>query len=404
MPRRWGPAAWLLLGAAMVAHADAFRLTSGASIEGSLVSKDEEGYRVRTVAGVVVLPLDSVLRIDKLTSVKAGEYEARRAAAADTLEDQLSVANWCLERGLVFEARRHFERVLSFEPDHEAARKNLGYVRVGEYWVEARTAIGDGAKAAKPMRKLDAEKLVNAIQTQWTVQIRAIRSTLLDTNNAAWQEDGRARVLSITDPLAIVAIGRALSDGSVVARRVMVEALSKFDQDEATMNLAAAALLDGDADVRRAALVELARRDDARVVAAVRKSLRSDSDALVERGAIAAGLLGAKAAIPDLIDCLTAQRVRDVEVVQPATAFISQMPQSFNRSTSVSLGSATVTHSPQVVYTGTVVATVFRQSRMETREVTVFRTEVMDALKQITGQNFGFDAAAWRRWYEEHKP
>jgi hypothetical protein len=29
---------------------------------------------------------------------------------------------------------------------------------------------------------------------------------------------------------------------------------------------------------------------------------------------------------------------------------------------------------------------------------------VLEALKQITGQNFGFEREQWRRWYEENKP
>jgi hypothetical protein len=37
------------------------------------------------------------------------------------------------------------------------------------------------------------------------------------------------------------------------------------------------------------------------------------------------------------------------------------------------------------------------------RDVTVFRTEVLEALRTITGQDFGFEHAAWRRWYEERR-
>jgi hypothetical protein len=47
---------------------------------------------------------------------------------------------------------------------------------------------------------------------------------------------------------------------------------------------------------------------------------------------------------------------------------------------------------------------VFVNREYQLRSVTVFRTEVMEALKRITGQNFGFDAVAWRRWYEEQLP
>jgi hypothetical protein len=33
------------------------------------------------------------------------------------------------------------------------------------------------------------------------------------------------------------------------------------------------------------------------------------------------------------------------------------------------------------------------------RWVTVFRTDVLEALRRITGQNFGFEQDQWREWY-----
>jgi len=44
------------------------------------------------------------------------------------------------------------------------------------------------------------------------------------------------------------------------------------------------------------------------------------------------------------------------------------------------------------------------ENKWERRDVVVYRTEVLEALRQITGQQYGFDAAEWLRWYEEQKP
>ena len=33
------------------------------------------------------------------------------------------------------------------------------------------------------------------------------------------------------------------------------------------------------------------------------------------------------------------------------------------------------------------------------RMVTVFRTEVLEALRRMSGENFGFDRGEWQNWY-----
>ena len=35
--------------------------------------------------------------------------------------------------------------------------------------------------------------------------------------------------------------------------------------------------------------------------------------------------------------------------------------------------------------------------------VTVYRTEVREALCKITGRDFGFDMDAWAQWYQENR-
>ncbi len=45
------------------------------------------------------------------------------------------LADWCVEVGLMPQARAHLERVIDFEPDHELARDLLGYRRVDYDWI-----------------------------------------------------------------------------------------------------------------------------------------------------------------------------------------------------------------------------------------------------------------------------
>ena len=167
------------------------------------------------------------------------------------------------------------------------------------------------------------------------------------------------------------------------------------------MNLAVLALSDAAGDIRSRALAVLVERTDTRVAAQFRKALGSDNDELIRRAAVGLGELKAVEAVPDLIGELTVQRTKRVEV--PLRRYFGDMQRVFSTPTVTSLnGSTQITHAPQVglfdATAGMTVENVFRVQR-----VTVYRTEVLEALKLLTGQNFGFDAPAWRAWYEEHK-
>lgn len=388
-------------------YATVLHLTTGAQIVGELVAQDETNYQIKTGGGIVLVPRDSVTRIESNTTDLPDQYSKRFAALADTVDGHLALAKWCDEVGLLTESRVHFRRVLELDANHAEARARLGFVRVGETWVEARTAVesddDDKKKKRQKREQIDAAKLLAAIQQQWIGQIRAIRAQFLDATAASANRNGRERILAITDPLAVLPLARVLSDGSVFSRRVLIEALAEFDEDEATLNLASLALLDDDAEVRRQATLELKRRDDPRIAAQMRKGLQSNNDVIVTRAAVTLGMLQAKSAIPELIAALTAERARFVEV--PVQQLFGDMSHTFQRETRVQLGSSVdMRHRPQHGNPAGLNKPMFRPTRQELRQVTVLRTEVMEALKAITGENFGFDATAWSRWYEEQKP
>ena len=104
-------------------------------------------------------------------------------------------------------------------------------------------------------------------------------------------------------------------------------------------------------------------------------------------------------AVPDLIDALTAQRDRWVEV--PMRRYLGGWPLVFDGVTisEVGPGVRVVTRPDLVWCQHYAVVDVDVVNRSVYREVTIYRTEVLEALKQITGENFGFDREAWTRWW-----
>lgn len=389
-------------------RADVLHLRTGGAITGELLDRSDGQYRMRTTVGVVTIDAESVVSFEEGPS-PFEEYERRKAKAPDTEAGQLELADWLGEQGLTMLRKQHLQRALEINPQSDWALRGLGYVRVNGIWVDGRSLERAAARPAKednpgsrPAPEEDPERLVAAIQSQWRRQIWAIFEGSLKNSSQRLQKDGRAKILAIEDPLAILPLTRVLSEGSRSIRELLVEALTHFPHDEATMNLAVMAISDDDAGVRTKALNALSPRNDPRVIAMYRESLQNGSDRLVRRTAEALGRLRATEATPELIAALRAQRRRWVEA--PSSRYLGVVQSAFNRTTQVNFGGRTVITYQPLVGVAFAGSNVFSDTEYQLRDVTVFRTEVLEALKQITGQNFGFDEAAWRRWLEEQKP
>lgn len=385
------------------ARADVFHLKSGGRVEGELLEQTARDYRLRTTLGTVTVAADAVERVEAAPS-PFREYEQRRAAAADTADDQTNVAKWCAEQGLAPERLRHLQRALELDPDHAAARAELGFVRVGELWVDGRTLLprdraAGSADASDTQNQLadNPQKLAAAIQGTWRRRIYGVRVGMLDSSLPQQVERGRQRIAEIKDPLAIIPLVQVLSEGGPVCREILVEALARFPEDAATVNVAALALADPVADIRHRAVVELARRQDSRVTAQFRKALESGDEVLIRRAAEALGALRAAEAIPDLVNVLKGRRKMVVEV--PAPRYFGALGDAFAPAITW-IGSMRAVVHPLVAVNNPVTWIELQRRYMQ---VTVFRTEVLEALRQITGQDFGFDAVQWARWYEESR-
>jgi hypothetical protein len=383
------------------ARADIFHLRTGGTIDGQSLGVEQEQYQIRTTVGLVRVPVSAVERVEP-GPTPFDEYDQRVKDLRETPEGNTELGVWCEEQGLRVEARKHLSRAIELDPDYAPARRALGYVRVGGFWIEGRSTVERKESPATSKRAApeDRQRLARAIQGQWARRIKAIRDSLLESPLEQNVTEGRGRILEIKDPLAILPLSQVLSGGSAACRALLIEALGQFREDEATMNLAVLALVDRSDEIRSRAVAELVRRNDPRVVAQFKEALRSASDVILRRAAYGLGQLKAREVIPNLVDVLTAERNKWIEV--PVIRYFDDLRRTFDRPTTVFVGDRyEVLHIPEIG-----VWSPFSDIENEWRlaRVTVFRTEVLEALKQITGVNFGFETADWRRWYEEQRP
>lgn len=388
-------------------RADVLHLTGGDALTCEIVEDLGVAYRVRSLIGIVEIPKDRVVRIETRPSPWQ-QYERKQRACPNTAPAHYELAQWCKRQGLGTERLRELERVIALDPDHPEARKALGYIRDDRGgWVKKASAARAKRKALGAQRgKRDEERFLQRIVSEWFVKIQAIyRARLADSRfeiGADAFRKGREQILAIRDPLALPALTGVLSSGGVRTRRLLLEALAQFEEDEATMNLLVMTLFDPAATLREQAVRLLGRRPDPRVVSRLREALKSEEERVVRHAATALGILKAASSVEDLIRVLSTETRRPVRISR--AVYLDGVVDTFGGPYAVRVGrgfTGSRTRGIGVLGPGSVIGTT---THVEVRSVANYRTEVQDALIAITGENFGFDRAAWLHWRRSQAP
>jgi len=203
---------------------------------------------------------------------------------------------------------------------------------------------------------------------EWTKKLERLRRGI-DRGDATAAE----QIREIADPLAVPALVAALgADQDLRVRGLYVEALSRIRSPDAFAALVAVALDHADPETRIACVERLAALGPAFAAPAFVAVLGAADNARVNRAAEALGRLGEPATIAPLIASLETRHV----VMQGDGA----APGSTSATFTPTAGGLSMGGGPKPV------AVSMRNDR------------VLEALVALTGQNFSWDAAAWRRW------
>ena len=155
------------------------------------------------------------------------EYRALRERTPKTLAGQMELAAWCLKHKLYPQQRAHLTAALEIDPNHAAARKALGHVRMGPFWISRREL---------EQRRKNAEQAAKDLK-RWAPRIKSIRDALTSGSRLRYQQ-GLKRLKAIDDPAAIPAIELALAYDNPRLAMETIDYLGQKTSKESTLALA----------------------------------------------------------------------------------------------------------------------------------------------------------------------
>lgn len=188
------------------------------------------------------------------------EYRQRRAAASDSLADQIRLARWCRDNKLNDEAELHWTVVLSHDPTNKEAQRAVDMLWKGGRLVNRKQSTDQKrqVQAAK-----DAAKYWEPMIAKWR---RAVAGRDARAHDAALAEIRAIDRLDAIPSIEAVTLGRDAyqSDHAEECQQiavVFIDALAQKPYPAATQSIVRHAVLSPGNKAKNAAIAELKKRD-----------------------------------------------------------------------------------------------------------------------------------------------
>ena len=435
----------LLDASPRIAHADRITLRGGGQIHGKLVADPADPKRLTFIGLVGKNPIvyrpEQILQVVPEKSV-LDDYVALRARERTLAEEEFQLATWCDDHKLRDLAANHYEAAVRLDPNFGPAHEKLGHTLVDARWLDAdelREAQGmikyrGRWITAEEKERIDGENAQAAENQSWLRRLRQARDAYLGGQDTR-AKDAERRLLAIREVAAVGPVARVLGDDANPAvRNLAGRVLGSIPGPEASAALVNRLVAESDGTVREDLIVELARRESDEVVPRLVRALRAPQPAVINRAAWGLNRLNAVVAVPQLIAVLNSVEQR-TEMVPVNTggggggglsaSFTSLPPNGGTPAFGNYTSSAYVQPTPAVVAPGAVAFGAVgvplingialgsgggggglnlgggvSEVKYIPRIVAIDHpnVEVHAALARLTGQDFGFDAATWRRW------
>ncbi|NIA21918.1 MAG: hypothetical protein GWP05_08160 [Anaerolineaceae bacterium] len=388
----------------VMAGADIFYLRGGGKIEGEVIQHKGDVIVLRVGGGEIGLATSLIERQEKAPSPME-QYRERAAAVANTAAGHVELARWCSRKLLSEQARKHYRLALQLDGDNAAARRALGYVRRGDKWL-----TGQQARQLKEARKADQTVRNHQYRfrsKQWASKLRTLsRGPFSQWQYSAEFSKARDEVLAISDPAAVEALRKILGKHSEEsARLVAVEALGRIGGDDAALALVDMMTDDPDTEVYTRSREALSRLRSEKAQLAMSNIMRAGGEVARNRVAAAVADAGLTNTVPSLVRSLITLETRVIRH-EPTEAQRSWIrvgtTYGYVADLEPVVAQAAVAFNPVIGYitSGALLdVRAYVEPWTERVTVTVKHPKVLAALQRISGQNFGYDIRAWRRWY-----
>lgn len=370
--------------------ADTFVLQNGGRITGELQNPNQtprENYIVRTPLGDITLAEKHVLRV-QAKSDEERWYEATLPKMPRTVDGNWKMAELCRERGLSEQRRVHLENIVALDPNHEGARRGLGYETIDGEWrkpelwnrEQGRIRYKNAWLTRQEVRLLESQEQYVKREKEWRKKINLWRSFILKRRGK--QAEGVARIRSIRDPIAAAALAdRLKEEKSPELKLLYIDVLGRMKTMIGVQTFISLTLSEKDENVLDACYQHLKQygSHEAVTIYISKVGLKSSKNSLVNRAATGLARMRDADAIPHLIDALTTKH----KFIISKGGGPGRINPTFTRGPNGGggLGGLGVGGGTKVV------------------EKEVANERVHDALVMLAGSgDLGYDKAAWKAW------
>lgn len=379
----------LLLAPCALWADDTLLLANGQSISGYLLrplEKDADFYPFRNSDGVEFsIPSEFVSSIER-SAAEVKEYEKLLQITPDTVAGNWRLAEWCDKNGEKARQKIHCERIIELDPDHEEARRELGYRRmIDGVWRTPDEELAAQGRVRYKGRVISIQEK-RALESQAAQRSEVVKMT---RNIARWTADigtsrdqeARDQLRGVRSPIAVPGLLAALEkEKRVAARRELILALGRVGTPEAISPLLQLSIEDPSEDLRLTCL-DIIKNHKSKFVTEYyisRLSPKKGLNSHINLAAYALGELGDASAVPALIDAL--ETIHKAQIKTGGNP--GQTSAGMGSSGSSSVGGLSMGSSVKII----------SQAKSN--------PEALAALKKLTGQNFGYDKARWREWHQ----
>lgn len=449
---QWAGLLWLIVVLTTAARADQIVLRGGGSIQGVILPDDSESDEEETVLVLTrASPRPLSFRPGQILKVtpeqdELREYLERRDEPRTTGEQEYQFALWCEENGLPGPAEIHFRQAVALDPEHAEAHKKIGHVLFNGEWMtyakmrEQQGLIQHKGRWISQEEKegIDDQEVFSGEQREWSRRLKGLRRQWL-SDDLPQQQAAELQLRAIRDPAAVLPLLQTFGADPEPIRARLAELIAAIPGPEAAIALARLVLNEPNPAVRDATLAQIQNRRDAETLARFLRALGSEDPTVIGRAAWALAVLDETDAVPKMIPKLVKVRKRLVFEPQPmrpggGVAFSSLGPGPFVNPggyggyavpggasgpvwpayvgggvsipilTGPAVAPGAVAYGATSIPFGALGARMVSEGANPNRPVVrvqtdVYRnTEVLRALVRLTGQDFGFDTDAWKRW------